>query len=262
VETANADVDAVARDQDHALRAGNAAKRWLIDPTNVDRFRKLVRAAQELDTERRRRQTWVWRLSRKMKVSTLGGMVVAAVVALLVTRGVDAGSRFTSQTVHGPSGQNCAGRPAVVATAWGPARRPFSMSSPAPFATIDGITNNPNYGDERAFFDMKPASNRRAGGFCDILDVHDGELIFFRLFVENSAADGLAASAAAHDLKFTIVADSEVSSLRTYTAELTASDTTPRTVVDQVALVGDEPVPRGRGAQHDDDLLKHISERS
>ncbi len=78
---------------------------------------------------------------------------------------------------------------------WGPSDRPtFTIDEPAGYVTFNSITDNPNYGDERNFFDGKPASNTEAGGFTNNIpvgDLSDGDEVLLRVYVHNNAADNL-----------------------------------------------------------------------
>ena len=78
-----------------------------------------------------------------------------------------------------------------LAQAWGPERPTYTIESPAPHVTFNSITNNPNYGDERTFFDVKNATNTNSGGFVDNIQVQDGQELLLRVYVHNNAADNL-----------------------------------------------------------------------
>lgn len=75
--------------------------------------------------------------------------------------------------------------------AWYPDRPTFTVNDPAPYVTFDSITNNPDYGDERTFFDAKNATNTTSGGFADTNTVTDGEDVLLRIYVHNDAASNL-----------------------------------------------------------------------
>lgn len=79
----------------------------------------------------------------------------------------------------------------VSAGAWWPERPTYTMENPASYVTFNSITNNPNYGDERTFFDAKPTSNTSSGGFVDKQQVQDGQELLLRVYVHNNAADNL-----------------------------------------------------------------------
>lgn len=80
---------------------------------------------------------------------------------------------------------------AVTAHAWSPDRPTFTVANPAPYVTFDSITDNPNYGDERTFFDAKDATNTASGGYSDTNTVTDGETVLLRMYVHNDAASNL-----------------------------------------------------------------------
>src|SRR3981081_2481322 len=75
--------------------------------------------------------------------------------------------------------------------AWSPDRPTFTMQNPAPYVTFNSITNNPDYGDERTFFDGKDAANTASGGFVDTVNVTSGETVLLRMYVHNNAASNL-----------------------------------------------------------------------
>lgn len=76
---------------------------------------------------------------------------------------------------------------------WGPVDRPtFTIDEPAEYVTFNSITDNPNYGDERNFFDGKPASNTDEGGFTNNIPVGDlsnGDELLLRVYVHNNAGE-------------------------------------------------------------------------
>lgn len=82
------------------------------------------------------------------------------------------------------------------AFAWGPDREVFTMEEPAPYITFNSIVDNPNYGDERNFFRVRP-SNRglwdeaNVNGWRDVVSLKEGEVYEARVYVENSASDNL-----------------------------------------------------------------------
>lgn len=80
---------------------------------------------------------------------------------------------------------------AVGAKAWYPDRPTFTINSPAPYVTFDSITDNPNYGDERTFFDAKNSTDTSSGGYVDTNQVTNGETLLLRVYVHNDAASNL-----------------------------------------------------------------------
>lgn len=75
--------------------------------------------------------------------------------------------------------------------AWSPDRPTYTVENPADHVTFNSITNNPNYGDERTFFDVKNAANTNTGGFTDQVSVQDGQELLLRVYVHNNAASSL-----------------------------------------------------------------------
>src|ERR1700682_1722309 len=79
----------------------------------------------------------------------------------------------------------------VAAHAWFPNRPTFTVANPAPYVTFNSITDNPNYGDERTFFDTKNSTDTSSGGFVNNAKVQDGETLLLRTYVHNNAASNL-----------------------------------------------------------------------
>lgn len=72
---------------------------------------------------------------------------------------------------------------------WGPDRPTYTMKRPAIYPVFNSITDNPNYGDERRFVDLKMADDDREGGWNDDIWATPGDLVSVRIYVENSGAD-------------------------------------------------------------------------
>jgi hypothetical protein len=78
---------------------------------------------------------------------------------------------------------------------WGPDRETFTMESPAPYAVLNSIINNPVYGDERNFVRVR-LSTESATTYTDRIGVAPGDTLVVNVAVANDAADSLASSAA------------------------------------------------------------------
>ncbi len=85
------------------------------------------------------------------------------------------------------------------AQAWYPERPTYTIANPADHVTFNSITDNPNYGDERTFFDSKDAAITGAGGYADSTKVQNGQEVLLRVYVHNNASETL--NDAAHDYK-------------------------------------------------------------
>lgn len=84
-----------------------------------------------------------------------------------------------------------AASPAIV-NAWSPERPTYTIENPAPHVTFNSITNNPDEGDERAFFEVKDASNTQSNGFShSMTGLKDGQELLMRVYVHNNAAENL-----------------------------------------------------------------------
>jgi len=88
---------------------------------------------------------------------------------------------------------------AVVATSvayasFSPDRPTFTMENPAPYVTFNSITDNPTYGDERYFHDVKRAGTPNGTPYSDNYEVSNGEELVLRAYVHNNANSKLNAS--------------------------------------------------------------------
>ena len=62
---------------------------------------------------------------------------------------------------------------ALVDTPWGPDRTTFTWEDPAPYATFNSITNNPQLGDERNFVRIREVKDGEK--FGDEITVEPGK---------------------------------------------------------------------------------------
>jgi len=136
------------------------------------------------------------------------------------------------------------GLTAAAAGAWGPDRRTFTVASPAPYVTFNSITDNPNYGDERTFYDVKDAKNTNHGGFVDRVKVQDGQELLLRTYVHNNAADNLNGKnfdgpGVAKNTKVRIHLPSAVADTLRSNSYISADNANPGTVHDTVDFYGD-----------------------
>jgi uncharacterized repeat protein (TIGR01451 family) len=134
----------------------------------------------------------------------------------------------------------------VAARAWWPERPTYTIAHPAPHVTFNSITDNPNFGDERTFFDAKNAANTQSGGFAGRVKVEDGETLLLRTYVHNNAADNLNDAAhgyrgVARDTKVKIYLPTATADALRANSYVSASNATPREVADSVDFYGDLP---------------------
>ena len=85
-----------------------------------------------------------------------------------------------------------------AANAWGPTRPTFTMEKPASYVTFNSITDDPTWGDERAFTVIKDVTGQdndfetaAAGDFKDSAVAQDGHTYMVKVFVHNNAAINL-----------------------------------------------------------------------
>lgn len=80
----------------------------------------------------------------------------------------------------------------TVGAGWGPVRPMYTMQDPAVTPVLNSIEWMPDYGNEAAFVDSKPAFDNKNGSFCDMTNAtYNGEVIVVRSFLDTSAASNL-----------------------------------------------------------------------
>lgn len=132
---------------------------------------------------------------------------------------------------------------AVAAGAWSPDRPTYTIEEPAPHVTFNSITNNPNYGDERTFFDVKDAANTGQGGFVDRAEVENGQELLLRVYVHNNAASNLNGEnfdgeGVAKNSKVRIHLPTATDDALRANAYISADNATPEVVADTVDFTG------------------------
>ena len=125
---------------------------------------------------------------------------------------------------------------ALVDTPWGPNRTTFTWSNPAPYATFNSITDNPdNVGDERNFVRIREV--KEGSKFGDEVQLEMGKTYEVYIYYHNNAdahevgqtAIGIADGAA---VKSSFPATVKKGERATVTATIFASDTIPLAVWD------------------------------
>lgn len=141
------------------------------------------------------------------------------------------------------------GLPAAVFAGFAPSdRQTFQCITPdncpgANYVTFNSFTNAPNYGDERAFFDGKDASNTGSGGYQDSISVHDGEELVLRVYIHNNAnpnAIGFDA-ATAKNTAMQVQLPTSQKTANAAAADISADNANPGTVSDTVDFTGASP---------------------
>lgn len=134
-----------------------------------------------------------------------------------------------------------------VVSAWFPDRPTYTIENPAPHVTFNSITNNPNEGDERAFFEVKDAAHTQTGGFAHTINnLHDGQELLLRVYVHNNAADNLndpnfTGSGVARNTKVRVHLPTATASALKANAYITADNAQPQEVADTIDLSDDGP---------------------
>ena len=141
---------------------------------------------------------WSRRSGRTALIGTLIAMVVAGslLIALSITPLIDEGTPVTSEDPQGAiekAKQEVTPEMTPLAgwrAGWGPERETFTIEQGgAPYPTFNSITDNPNFGDERNFVNVKRADSRQRGGWVDDIWANPGDVIVMRVYLENSGSD-------------------------------------------------------------------------
>ena len=119
---------------------------------------------------------------------------------------------------------------------WGPGRPTFTWSKPATYVTFNSFTDNPKYGDERAFFDGRNVNSSTA---LDTVQVNDNDELSLRVFFHNNAAENL--NLVATNTRVSILLPKTAKTSTFSTAGITADNANPREVWDTVDFTGARP---------------------
>lgn len=106
-----------------------------------------------------------------------------------------------------------------------------TLCAVAPVVTLNSAVDNPSVGDERPFFSVTingaPVVNR--------LDVHAGDTVTLRIYVDNNAAGNVAAE----HLRLRVLVPTAERDWFNLVAFISATNAQPATINDTVLLVGD-----------------------
>jgi uncharacterized repeat protein (TIGR01451 family) len=134
-----------------------------------------------------------------------------------------------------------------IASAWFPDRPTYTIQQPADHVTFNSITNNPDEGDERAFFEVKDATNTQPNGFLHTAtNLTSGQELLLRVYVHNNAADNLNGTnfdgpGVAKNTKVRIYLPTANAQALRANAYISADNATPREVSDSIDLSGTGP---------------------
>lgn len=147
---------------------------------------------------------------------------------------------------------------------WGPQRPTFTWNSPASYITFNSITNNPQYGDERPFYDVRDLNS---AAVTDKITVQDNQELILRVYFHNNAAENL--NLVARNTRVEMALPSETATNLFSTAYISSNNANPSIVGDTVDFTGERPfkieyVPGSaqiwtgvlRGNQLSDDIIK------
>lgn len=112
---------------------------------------------------------------------------------------------------------------------------------------FNSFVDTPNYGDERAFFDAKPASHLTSGGFKSELAVDPGDIVYLRVYIHNNAGsafngDDLDGPAVARNTRARVLAPDESGTRIRLHAYIASANSRPRWISDSVDLISDRRV--------------------
>jgi hypothetical protein len=141
------------------------------------------------------------------------------------------------------------GSPLAVYAGYAPSNRPtYQCITPtncpgADHVVFNSFTNAPNYGDERAFFDGKDATNTSPGGYLDNISVKDGQKLVLRVYIHNNANPGLIgeAAATAKNTRMQVMLPITKKTSNFAAASVAADNANPVTVSDTVDFTGAAP---------------------
>ena len=130
-----------------------------------------------------------------------------------------------------------------VVTPWGPERKLFTWDDPAPYATFNSITNNPQIGDERDFVRIREINDHNTYG--DEVTLEAGHTYEVYIYYHNNAdghevgktAIGIADGAA---VKSSFPATVKKGEKATVTGKVFANDTDPLEVWDGAYMMPSE----------------------
>lgn len=119
---------------------------------------------------------------------------------------------------------------------WGPGRTTFTWNSPASYVTFNSITDNPAYGDERAFYDARDISSST---YLDQIQVHDGQELVFRMYFHNDAATNY--NLVSNNTMVKVLFPTKPTTNTASYAYISSSNANPGTVGDTVDITGSYP---------------------
>ena len=134
---------------------------------------------------------------------------------------------------------------ALVDTPWGPDRPTFTWDNPAPYATFNSITDNPQLGDERNFVRVREVKDNEH--YKDEVAIEPGKTYEVYIYYHNNAdahevgktAIGIADGAA---VKSSFPASIKAGEKATVSATIFASDTNPLAVWDGAYMTANQDV--------------------
>lgn len=191
----------------------------------------------------RLRTSWEYVSRHPLWSATLAGAFVAAGVALFtVLNGAEGSTEAASRTPErldqvAPKGPQPRSRPTLRC------RLPTDCPG-ASFVTFNAFTNAPNYGDERAFIDVKDAQIQVPGQWGDQTFVpRQVRSLVFRVYVNNGADSGLIGEpvSTARETIIRIALPRDIGRTHVVTAEISAANATPQAVSDTAAVYALEP---------------------
>lgn len=118
---------------------------------------------------------------------------------------------------------------------WGPVRDTYEYEKGADVVTFNSATNNPNYGDERNFLNVKEADTPTNTVWGDSIVVENGKEYIIRLYVHNNASSGLTAK----NVCVSVDLPTHEGKTMQVDAYLAADNAEPQKIWDQIAFNSD-----------------------
>lgn len=138
----------------------------------------------------------------------------------------------------------------TVYAGYAPSARPtFTCATPtdctgANYVTFNSFTNAPNYGDERAFFDLKDGAISGSGGYADSMkNLKNGQKVTLRVYVHNNANPAAIGkeAAKAKNTKVQVILPTSKKTTNQAATNISADNANPGMISDTIDLGADSP---------------------
>src|SRR3989338_9140654 len=127
----------------------------------------------------------------------------------------------------------------TVLAGWGPIRPTFTWANPATYITFNSITDNPFFGDERAFLMTRDAS-AGTNTYTDIIDIENNKEYIVQIYFHNNARSDL--NLVAQNTRVRVDLPTNTNTGLEAIGFISADNANPGTVHDTVGFTNDKPV--------------------